>query len=208
MREPHYRVGVIHPKIHRVRPCVKFSCGRGNLRTALTRFARSYGFVDDKGTPRDSEVVRLLLVVALLSNVQDRVRTTVQYALAVQKPLLVSSFGRVITSEYATSAGTKRNRGRDRSVERNWGFVVLGGWLRTQLESVSPQYRDDFGRVRDTKLIVDLCTMALADSALPEIASEYARRTARLRSGLMRVHAEIRELVAEAVAPVQTRRSA
>jgi hypothetical protein len=208
MREQHYRVSVIHPKIHRVRPCVKFSCGRGNLRTALTRFARSYSFVDEKGTPRDSEVVRLLLVAALLHRAPDRVHTTVQYALAVQKPLLVSAFGRAITSEYATSAGSKIIRGRDRSVERNWGFVVLGKWLRTQLESVSPQYRDDFGRVRDAKLIVDLCTMALQDPALPEIASEYARRTSRLRAGLMRVHGEIRELVAEAVVPAQSRRSA
>ena len=208
MRDSHYRLSVIHPKIHRVRSVVKFSCGRGNLRTALTRFARSYGFVDEKGTPRDSESVRLLLVTALLRNAQDRVRTTVQYALAVQRPLMVSAFGRALTSEYATGPGSRRNRGRDRSVDRNWGFVVFGDWLRKQLEAISPQYRDDFGRVKDAKMVVDLSTMALQDPELPSIASEYARRIARLRAALIRQHGEIRELIAEAVDPSQARRSA
>ncbi len=190
-----------------VRRSVKFYCGKDGLRETISRIARHYGLVDERGTPHDAEIVRLLLVTSLTQKADQRVRTAVDIAVAVQKPMLASALGRRIATEYATGR-SKYVAGRRGSSERkNQARVVLDDWLHESLTALAPYYQDDMGRIRDGKLIADLCMNATRDPALHAIIVGYTARTAPLRERLTQAEGWIRQVVAGAMSEDQERRA-
>ena len=182
----------------RVRRSFKFSCGKAGLRGAISRIARAHGMVDEHGSPHDAEVVRLLLVTALTKDFQDHVATAVQYAVQVQRPMMISAALRRVTRNYTTSqerTGTGRKHGRSSCERRNQATITLDDWLHDALSRYAPYWQDEFGAVRDGKMVADLCQQALSDPDLPTIAKWYAYRTARLRERLAQIGPWLEQMV-------------
>lgn len=211
MRADWSRLTKIAAPVKRVRPSLKFSCGRGTgLRQALSRIARSYRLVDEHGSPKDSEIVRVLLVTTLTADQPNRVATAVYYAVAAQRPMLAAELGRKIMKRYSTSElpNSYFTRGGRRTAEkRNRASVALGKWLRDSLEAFSVLYLDDMGVVHDTRMVADMCMRALADPALTDILNGYVEQTSRLRERLGQAETWIAQVVDEAMADAPARRA-
>ena len=192
---------------------MKFSCGRRTgLRQAISSIARSYGLVDEYGSPKDSEIVRVLLVAALTANEPDRVASAVYYSVAAQRPMLASELGRRIMRRYSTSDLSALQRGRrggssTHSERKNRAHVTLGKWLHDHLESAAVYYLDDMGVVHDATMIADLCMRSVADPALPRIFQGYVEQTMRLRERLAQAEQWIGQVVDEAMADEPQRRT-
>lgn len=194
----------VRTSINLVRPVLTLH-PESSLLSALRQFCARYGMVDRAtGVPRYNEAFRFLCVVALLRNATDRVQTTVRYALAVEKPMLVSHLGRSLVYDYATRMARKKPLGR---YSRALTFSP-GMWLRDQLQAMSPPYRDENGRVEDCRMVLEMMTLALHDPALPQIAAQYGARLHRIREGLERVRDQIRSVLSEALQDDRMARSA
>lgn len=202
MRDQYVRLVSTPAYVKRVRRSLKFSCGRGGLRAGISRIARSYGLVDERGSPHDAEVVRLLLVTALTQGQPNRVAVAVEYAVSVQRPMLAAALGHRITRRYATGAGaaTQWTRGGARSQERrNQARVTLDDFLADALGSLALGWQDQLGVVHDGKMIADICDAGLRDPELPAILHWYVQRTARLRERLAQAEQWIAQVVDEAM---------
>ena len=196
MREMWARSASTPAPVRKIRRSLKFSCGRSGLRSAISRLARSYGLVDEYGSPHDSEVVRLLLVTALTAGSADRVATAVNYAIAVQRPMLVAACGRRITRRYATGPGlaTTRRHGRATCERKNQARVTLDDWLYEALTALAPHWQDELGRVRDGRMMAELCASALSDPDLATLVGWFVQRTSRLRERLAQAEGWIAEV--------------
>lgn len=196
----------------RVRRSLRFSCGKGNLRSGISRIARAYGLVNERGRPHDSEIVRLLLVTSLTAGQPNRVATAVQYALAVQRPMLASELGRRITRRYATGSGTNGlaySRGGKQSHEhRNQAKVTLDDFLADALAGIASNWQDEMGVVRDGKMVSDMASAGLADPDLPEILHWYVSRMTVLRQRLAQAEQWVAQIVDEAMSDEQPVRKA
>ncbi|MDD5265340.1 MAG: hypothetical protein PHU43_10975 [Candidatus Bipolaricaulis sp.] len=188
-----------------MRRSIKFYCGRDGLREAISRIARHYGLVDERGTPNDSEIVRLLLVTALTQNAPNRVQAAVDIAVAVQKPMMASALGRRIATEYATGQGHVVAGRRGANERRNTARVVLDDWLHESLTALSPYYQDDLGRIHDGKLMADMAMAGARDASLHAIVVGYLARTSVLRERLAEAEMWIRQVVAGAMNEEQRR---
>lgn len=207
MREAWSRLGTSAGAQPAVRRSLKFYCGKDGLRDAISRIARHYGLVDEHGTPRDSEIVRILLVTALTQNAESRVATAINIAVAVEKPMMASALGRRIATEYATGR-SKLQVGRRGAAERkNQARVVLDDWLYESLTALAPYYQDDMGRVRDGKLMADMCLAGARDLHLHPIIVGYVERTSGLRERLAQAEVWIRQVVAGAMSEERERRA-
>lgn len=198
MREAWSRAARVPAPVKQVRRSLKFGCGRGSLRQGISRIARSYGLVDENGSPHDSEVVRLLLVTRLTQGMQNRLALAVNYAVAIQRPMLASALGRRITKRYSTAESheqTMTRGGRQSCERRNQARVVLDNWLHDALEALAPYWQDDLGRVHDGKMLADLAAEGLQDPELNDIVYWYVQRTSALRQRLSQAEVWINQAV-------------
>ncbi len=192
-----------------MRRSLKFSCGKGNLRVGISRIARSYQLVNSMGSPHDAEIVRLLLVTALTADKTPRVETAIQYAVAVQCPMLAAEMGRRVTMRHTAMAGSGGNAyskgGRWSHERRNQARVTLDNLLADALDSIKQQWQDEYGVVHDGQMVAEIAERGLRDPDLPEILQGYVGQTHALRQRLAQAEQVVNEIVDEAMygAPMQ-----
>ena len=186
------------PQIHKVRRVVKLSLRSRGLDGPVLAFCQRYGFVDDDGTPRQAEALRVLMYVALLRGSRNRVAVTVEAAVRSAKPMIVAQMAKRLTRTFATADEIKQEKKHD----RDWGGtakVTFDDWLYRALTGNEMRYRGPTGIVDDMRMVADATRAGLADPDLGQIARLYGARLVPMRRALAAIEDYTRKLLVQAI---------
>jgi hypothetical protein len=186
------------------------------IRDTLDGLAERYNIYTPDGTPRDAEIVRVLLVCALTEGMSPREQAAI--SLYVNGLMLVSQglwlglydvrddLAETMRGAVGAREGLNAKEGRPgnpaRNPDRGRFHVKVEEWIQARLTVVATEsgFVDDDGTVQDALLVAKLIEHAVEQPAIYEKAFIlYARGIAKVRGGLIEGLTSVRDALREAV---------
>lgn len=191
----------------RIRMVCGCNVGSTDWAYRLDSMCRRHGLINQGSGPAYGEALRLVAIVGMCRKygIPDPSRIAA-YAVAQSRPIMLSGMGHRMAAAFSPKASVRENplpNGRRAFVSSDIRFA-LGDWFRDQVERISrhdQRYWDKDGRVLDRKLMFDLAAAGFSEPTVVEqVARLYAPEANRLRSGLNRIEAFVRDEVARLIA--------
>lgn len=155
---------------------------------AFASFCRRYGMVDEKGTIRGAESVRLLMFTVLFRRNPNPVATAVDAAVRANKPMMLGAMFKRLQVMFRTAEHRGKRAVRS-DEDRGYVRVVLDDWLYQSLQGFEVHYRQENGVVDDIGMIADILRDGLSDRNLSAIAEAYVRRVEPMRRAVREIEA-------------------
>lgn len=165
-------------------------------RTMVSDWARRCGLMSDDGGLYNGEACRVLVTVGILGSVQGMTaRQIAEYALAANRPIVSSQFGRRLS---VALSQIHENTQREGSMGVFDCEASFGDWHKAQMRRIcerNPKYRMAGDRYNDAGVAADLTRLGLRHKWTVEIGTLYADRMRIVRRAMKKLEAQAAEVI-------------